>query len=172
MIAATAGVARRTLGFAVALGVALCASAVALAADAPIYKCPDADGAVLYTDQPCPAGEMLDIRPGRADPDATVRLEAARAELAHGAARLREREAMVAARREELELLRSAAPPLPGFAPEPFDAPVATYGIVGGYPPPFRRHPRAAPIRPHDAKPPLRASGRVPAHIQRPRHPR
>ena len=51
------------------------------AATAPIYKCLDRNLALVYTDLPCKGGELLDIRPGDADPAAVARLERERDEL-------------------------------------------------------------------------------------------
>jgi hypothetical protein len=159
------------------LGYAWLGASAAHAADLPIYKCAGSHGAVLYTDHPCEGGEALDIRPGRADPDAATRLEAARREIAQGVARIRADEALTAARREELVLMRSAAEAAP-YAGAPFGPPVESYGLVGGYggyvggvPPHLRRHPRAERGSAHGAKPPVRNVGRVPAQIRRPRAP-
>src|ERR1700681_1798673 len=48
------------------------------AATTPIYKCFDKSLGLLYTDEPCKEGEVLDIRAGDADPAAVARLERAR----------------------------------------------------------------------------------------------
>ncbi len=58
---------------AVALTVLAWAAGPAAAATPAIYKCFDRNLAVLYTDQPC-SGELLDVRPGSADPEAVAAL--------------------------------------------------------------------------------------------------
>lgn len=69
---------------------AFCAASVALAAlgtgpaaatPPVIYKCFDRNLAILYTDQPC-SGELLEIRSGSADPEATAALQRERDALA------------------------------------------------------------------------------------------
>jgi hypothetical protein len=125
-VAARLGLALRT---AVALGLVACGSAVA--ADAPIYKCVQASGAVLYADYPCNRGAILDIHPGVADPAANERLQRAQAELDKGAARRRAEEEL-ATQRAAMERLRydaGAPPPVP--APD-VSYPDAAYGLVLG----------------------------------------
>ena len=137
-VAAKLALALRT---AVALGLVACGSAAAGAEGAPIYKCVQASGAVLYADYPCNGGAILDIHPGVADPAANERLQRAQAELDKGAARRRADEEL-AAQRAAME--RLVPPPVP----EP-DAsyPDAAYGYVfGGYPrSPHRRPPPPRP---------------------------
>ena len=53
----------------------------AMAAASPIYKCFDKSLSVVYTDLPCRDGEVVDIRPGDADPAALARLEREREAL-------------------------------------------------------------------------------------------
>ncbi len=55
-------------------------------ASAAIYKCTGADRALVYTDQPCKGGEVLEIHPGDVDRDAVARLQVARDILDRGAA--------------------------------------------------------------------------------------
>ena len=52
----------------------------------PIYKCLDKNLGLLYTDQPCKDGELMNIRAGDADPAAVARLERAREALDQRAA--------------------------------------------------------------------------------------
>ena len=59
------------------------------AANAPIYKCRDTQGGLLYTDTPCKGGEQLKLKPGVADPAAILRLERAQAALDELAAKRR-----------------------------------------------------------------------------------
>ena len=54
---------------------------------APVYRCTEPGGAVLYADYPCKGGAQVDIRPGTAAADATERLARARDELDRSAAR-------------------------------------------------------------------------------------
>lgn len=73
----------RTLhGSGMALGVVLfslvCIASGSVSATTPIYKCFDRNLGLLYTDEPCTEGELLNIRPGDADPAAVARLERAR----------------------------------------------------------------------------------------------
>jgi hypothetical protein len=65
-----------------------------VASNAPIYKCKDAHGGVLYTDTPCKGGEQLNLKPGIADPAAILRLERAQATLDELAAKRRADEAL------------------------------------------------------------------------------
>jgi hypothetical protein len=114
---------------AVALGLVSLDGAAASAADAPIYKCVQANGAVLYTDFPCNGGAILDIRPGNADPAANERLQRAQAELDKGAARRRADEEL-ATQRAEAERLRYDAGG-PRGDPEPdMNYPGVAYGLV------------------------------------------
>ncbi len=53
----------------------------AIAQDTPIYKCAQPNGGVLYTDQACNGGKVLDIRLDPVDPNALTRLARAGAEL-------------------------------------------------------------------------------------------
>jgi hypothetical protein len=56
------------------------------AATAPIYKCVGKDLGLVYTDQPCKGGEVLDVHPGDVDPAAVERLQVARDMLDRSAA--------------------------------------------------------------------------------------
>jgi hypothetical protein len=53
----------------------------AIAQDTQIYRCVQPDGGVLYTDQACNGGKVLDIRLDPVDPSAPARLARADAEL-------------------------------------------------------------------------------------------
>jgi len=74
----------------------------AAGAEAQVYKCAQPNGTVLYTDQPCKGGTVVDIRLGRVDPAAPARLAHAQAELDAVAAQRRAAEEITAARREDL----------------------------------------------------------------------
>jgi len=53
----------------------------AVAQDTQIYKCARPNGGILYTDQACNGGKVLDIRLDPVDPNALTRLARAGAEL-------------------------------------------------------------------------------------------
>jgi hypothetical protein len=72
-------------GCALVLGL-LCVAPVGSLATTPIYKCFDKNLGLLYTDEPCKDGELLNIRAGDADPAAVARLERARDALDQSAA--------------------------------------------------------------------------------------
>ncbi len=91
---------------AAALAFVSVASVAAEIAGATVYKCTQANGAVLYADYPCKGGAVVDIRPGSAAPDATQRLERARDELDRAAARRQANDEVTALRREELNQRR------------------------------------------------------------------
>ena len=117
---------------AIALGLFLWGGVAAVAADPPIYKCVQANGAVLYADFPCNGGAALDIHPGVADPAATERLQRAQAELDRAAARRRTDEAAAAQRAAEQSRYDAAVPR--GVPESDMEYPDATYGLaLGGY---------------------------------------
>ena len=139
-------------GVAVALMLVVLVDRAAEAADAPIYKCAQAHGSVLYADYPCQGGEVLDVHPGVADSAAGDRLARAQSELDRGAARRKANEALAAARREEMERLRLDAEYARSAAGTAIanSYPDATYGPVLGYfGPPLHHRPR----RPGPPKP-------------------
>jgi hypothetical protein len=67
------------------LGIVLFAP-VSSAATTPIYKCFDKNHALLYTDEPCKDGQLLNIRAGDADAAAVARLDRERDALDRSAA--------------------------------------------------------------------------------------
>ena len=71
----------------VGMALATAASAAAQSTTAPVYRCVEPGGRVLYADYPCKGGARVDIRPGVPAPDATERLARARDELDRAAAR-------------------------------------------------------------------------------------
>jgi hypothetical protein len=79
------------------------------AADTPIYKCKEANGHILYTDEPCDGGNRLDIHAGAADPTALQRLERAREALDRSTAERAAAARREAARQEETDRLRREA---------------------------------------------------------------
>jgi len=112
----------------------------ATGADTKIFKCPQPNGPVLYTDIPCSGGTAIDIQLGPVDPAAPARLAHAQAEFDAAAAQ-RKAEEESAAAREELNRLpldtESGQAPLA-------DYPDLGYGAVYV---PVKRHPhhRGAP---------------------------
>jgi hypothetical protein len=76
--------------------------AAAESAIAPVYKCPQTGGSILYADYPCKGGAVVDIRPGVAAPDASERLARARDEIDRAAARRHAIDEAAALRSEEL----------------------------------------------------------------------
>src|SRR5690242_6046652 len=86
--------------FAITVAIATLCSALACDADAAsdvaqssVYKCRQANGAVLYQDYACKDGVVVDLKPDAADPAAIRRLERAQAESEREAARRRASEA-------------------------------------------------------------------------------
>jgi hypothetical protein len=92
------------------------------AATTPIYKCFDRDLSVLYTDQPC-KGEVVDVRPGQADPAALARLERERDALSQAIDRRLAEEQRVKLAREYAQF---------AYGPPGFDG--ADYGVEVTYP--------------------------------------
>ena len=78
---------------------------VAMAAEGAIYRCLQANGTILYADNPCDGGTVVDVHPGLPDPNAKERLARAQAELDHAAV-LRRANEQDTARRDELAQLR------------------------------------------------------------------
>ena len=116
----------------------------AIAADTRIYKCAQPNGRVLYTDQACEGGTVVDIRLDPVDPNALTRLVRAGVELDAAEAQRRAHEAEQA-RRDELQLqlqMESEQEPVP-LAEEGYfdDEPWYGYGSF----PNDRHHRRSAP---------------------------
>jgi hypothetical protein len=111
----------------------------AIAADMRIYKCAQPNGRVLYTDQACKAGTVVDIRLNPVDPNALTRLARAGAELDAAEAQRRAEQA----RRDELNELQlqmeSEQQPLP-LAEDGYFDDEPWYGS-----PNYRHHRRPAP---------------------------
>jgi hypothetical protein len=82
------------------LGLALLAPGSSSVAATQIYKCLDKNLGLLYTDEPCKDGELLNIRAGDADPAAVARLERARDALDQSAAQRIADERRAAAQRD------------------------------------------------------------------------
>ncbi len=158
------------------LAVAILCVATPAVAQTSVYRCVEPGGRVLYTDYACRNGEVVELHPGKADPDAAKRRADAQATLDAGMDRRRADEAREAERRAALAdaqaLARASQPPAP---PEP--APVLDYWpLYGGYVGPVRPHPRPPlahpPTRPKPpgtgrpppgAKPPMARAGASPA---------
>ena len=129
------------------LGLFLLAPLSSSAAIKPIYKCFDKNLGLLYTDEPCKDGELLNIRAGDADPAAVARLERARDALDQSAAQRIVDERRAAAQRD------LAAWYAGGAEPGAYDYPVANapydYGVAWWFPGFGRHHPpRSRPHRP------------------------
>jgi hypothetical protein len=140
----------------IALGVALLWAAAPVAATTPIYKCFDRNLGLLYTDVPCRDGELLDLRPGEADPAAVARLEHERDLLDQSAARRLADERYGALMRD---LAGRTQAPI-GVEPFPQDASLDygySYPYVGYLPPRAKhRHPprgQRESAQPHGAAP-------------------
>ena len=103
-------------------------SGVAIGAQGPIYRCAQADGTLLYADNPCDGGTVVDIHPGLADPGAKERLARAQAELDGAAALRRANEREAAVRREEMNRLRQHAEAAQSMAEPVNNASDAYYG--------------------------------------------
>ena len=132
---------------------------------APVYRCTEPGGTVLYADYPCKGGAQVDIRAGTAAPDATERLARARDELDRSAARRAAAEEAAALRREarnaRLDALDTA-----GYTGAAVAAPEVSYLPAYGY-----LIPRAKAHR-TKARPPAAPARAVPSHrvpVVRPR---
>ena len=104
---------------------------IAIGAHGPIYRCTQADGTLLYADNPCDGGTLVDIHPGRADPDAQERLARAQADLDRAAADRAANVQAAAARNEELAQWRRQSEAAQGMAEPVYNASDAYYG--GGF---------------------------------------
>ena len=130
---------------------------------APVYKCLQPGGAVLYADYPCKGGAVVDIRPGVAAPDASEQLARARDELDRAAARRQAIDAAAAMRRSESDWQRDSAAPavdVAAYAPDTY------FPAYGYYVNPANAH--AHRPKPRHVDPPRIADRRVPAVIRRP----
>ena len=85
---------------AIVVGLALISPAASLGAAAAIYRCLDKKQAVLYTDEPCKDGQVIDVRAGEADPAALARLDRERDALSQSAAQRIAEERRNAAQRD------------------------------------------------------------------------
>jgi len=133
---------------------------------APVYKCPQAGGAVLYADYPCKGGAVVDIRPGVAAPDASEQLARARDELDRAAARRQAVDAAAELRRREIDWQRESV------AAQTVDT--AAYASDTSYLPAYGYYAPYVSARAHRPNvrprfdPPRVAERRVPAVIRRP----
>ena len=135
----------------------------AAGADPQVYKCPQPNGTVLYTDRLCKGATALDIRLGPADPVAPARLAHAQAALDAAVAQRKAEEQRAAARSEEFNRLR-----LEAEAEQEATAPVADYpfGVYGLGHRPSKGHPRhrGSPSEQHGNA--GHDEGRVPATVR------
>lgn len=136
---------------------AMTALAAGIVLDAPargeasvVFRCVDADGGVLYADEPCKGGVRLDIPESKPDPAALDRLRREQQafdqrQAARAAAAERDADRQFAMRQDAL-----AYPGVAALAVAP-DYPYGSYYWGGGWPvfvPPNLRPPRPRPPRP------------------------
>ena len=144
--------------------------AAANAADMPVYKCKQANGAVAYQDYPCKGGSVVDIKPDAADPAAIARFERAQNEFNRSAAARAE----FALRQEELDLrrreLEASRAPYDAGAPGPSSGYYSGYtgypGYLYDYAVPYVTKPPR--VTHHHSGDRRRPQGRVPAVIRLP----
>jgi hypothetical protein len=153
------------------LALTVAPGAAAESATAPVYKCPQTGGSILYADYPCKGGAVVDIRPGVAAPDASERLARARDEIDRAAARRNAIDDAAALRREELyqrrqELDAAQAADAAAYAPDLSYLPAYGYYTPYGTAHVHRPKPRPAVDPRHVA-----SERRVPAVIRRPQAP-
>ncbi len=133
---------------ALATGVALCMPARSEAA--VVYRCIDANGGVLYADEPCKGGVRLDLLESKPDPAAIDRLRREQQafdqrQAARAAAAERESDRQLAMRQDAL-----AYPGVAALAVPP-DYPYGSYYWGGGWP--VYAPPNLRPQRPHPPRP-------------------
>ena len=109
-----------------------------------LYRCDDGRGGVLYADQPCAGGRVVDVPPHRTDPHARERLDR---ELREFEARHAAREAALRREREAERQERLARAKAAEEQPEPAAQPWSYYTPYYGYGWPARpvRPPRPMP---------------------------
>ena len=132
---------------------------------APVYRCTEPGGTVLYADYPCKGGAQVDIRAGTAAPDATEQLARARDELDRSAARRAAADEAAALRREARNA-RQQEFDVASYAGATILAPDVSYLPAYGY-----YIPRAKAHR-HKARPPAALARVAPLHrvpVVRPR---
>ena len=143
----------------------------AIAADMPVYKCKQANGAVAYQDYPCKGGTVVDIKPDTADPAAIARFERAQSEFNRSAAARAE----LALRQEELDVRRreieASRAPYDAGAPATASGYYSSYtgyypGYLYDYGIPYVTKPPR--VTHHDSADRRRPQGRVPAVIRLP----
>jgi hypothetical protein len=140
---------RYDLGRVARIALLLVASASVVASAAtPVYKCPDRNLGVLYTDEPCRNGERLDLRAGDADPAAVAWLERQRDALDRSSA-----QRIADERRASLQRQYAMQPEYVAEEPYPEYADAAAYIPYGyGYMAPYpATRPRADGVR-HDRR--------------------
>ena len=143
----------------VSVGMGIAAGVCAQPQPAPVYRCIEPGGTVLYADYPCKGGAQVDIRAGTPAPDAAERLARARDELDRSAARRAAAEEAAALRREALNA-RLQEVEVASYAGGGVTAPDVSYLPAYGY---GYDIPRAKPHRPK-ARPPAAPARVVPSH--------
>jgi hypothetical protein len=114
----------------------------AVAQDTQIYKCARPNGGILYTDQACNCGKVLDIRLDPVDPNALARLARAPAELDAAEAQRRAEQARLdelnQVQQQQMESEQYAGVPFAGDGnyvdDEPWYGSFDGYGHHDGYP--------------------------------------
>lgn len=168
--------ARRTLSSVRIASAALCF--VALSARAvengatTVYKCTQANGAVLYTDYACKGSVVVDIKRDAVDPAAGERLENAQAEFDKAAVRRKADAEMAALHRDESNQHRRALEAAASGADSASATPDLPYGTAYGFAAPLVKH-RTSPSRAHGSanQHRTRPKRQVPAAIPRPARP-
>jgi hypothetical protein len=128
----------------------VCIASAGVSATTPIYKCFDNHLGLLYTDEPCKEGELLDIRAGDADPAAVARLERARDALDQSAAQRIADQRRVAAQRDLAAWYGAGEP---GTYDDAGANALYDYGTGWWFPGFARPHPpRSRPPRTSDAR--------------------
>jgi hypothetical protein len=130
----TARIAASAFAFAIVFAALVFASA----ADAAVYKCKQASGAVAYQDVPCKGGTVVDVRAGSDDPAAVDRLDRANAEFNRAAAARSANEAIAAQGRAAAYQRQQAAEAAQAMADAAANPP-AFYAPVYGVPVPIRK---------------------------------
>ncbi len=128
------------------VGLALISPAASLGAAAAIYRCLDKKQAVLYTDEPCKDGQVIDVRAGDADPAALARLDRERDALSQSATQRIADERRNAAQRDlAATYARPAENNIDNYRPTDVSY---SDGVGYWYPPFVPDRPRPRPPRP------------------------
>lgn len=156
-----------------ALGFFALTAAAAQNAATTVYRCTQADGAVLYADYPCTGSVVVDIKHDAIDPAAGERLERARSEFDRAAARRKADEEIAALYQDELNQRRGALDAVASDADSATAMPGVPYVAVYGFDAPRAKHRTKASNRHRRAgQHRIVQQGRVPAVALRPQRQR